>query len=135
MDSAVPESGANAAGAGDDEDEDDNEALKAHIAKMKAGGDASAGNGEQLARSVKCSEVSLVVHYLPLFSPARHSSARVSRAPLTSPIERIVETFLPHRISYFEPRMSADSVPVVRQDLQERRPGFVSRREVWAQQL
>ncbi|KAI5449779.1 hypothetical protein NCC49_004069 [Naganishia albida] len=56
MDSAVPESGANAAGPGDDEDEDDNEALKAHIAKMKAGGDASAGNGEQLARSVKCSE-------------------------------------------------------------------------------
>lgn len=59
MDSPVPDATSSAAGAGegDDEDEDDTEALKAHIAKMKAGGDASAGNGEQLARSVKCSEV------------------------------------------------------------------------------
>jgi hypothetical protein len=60
MDSPVPDASTGSGAAGgeeDDEDEDDSEALKAHIAKMKAGGDASAGNGEALARSVKCSEV------------------------------------------------------------------------------
>lgn len=55
--SADASAGASGNGQGDEDDEDDAEALKAHIAKMKAGGDASAGNGEALARSVKCSEV------------------------------------------------------------------------------
>lgn len=59
MDSPVPDVPAGADGDGEDEEEDDAEALKAHIAKMKAGGDTSAGNGEVLARSVKCSEVRL----------------------------------------------------------------------------
>lgn len=63
MDSTVPSADAQASASGnnaageDEDDEDDAEALKAHIAKMKAGGDATAGNGEQLAKSVKCSEV------------------------------------------------------------------------------
>ncbi|KAJ9115990.1 hypothetical protein QFC22_005133 [Naganishia vaughanmartiniae] len=63
MDSAVPSADAQASasrdngGEDDDDDDDDAEALKAHIAKMKAGGDATAGNGEQFAKSVKCSEV------------------------------------------------------------------------------
>ncbi|KAJ9091290.1 hypothetical protein QFC21_007075 [Naganishia friedmannii] len=62
MDSAVPPADAQASPSGnngaseDDDDDDDAEALKAHIAKMKAGGDTTAGNGEQFARSVKCSE-------------------------------------------------------------------------------
>ncbi|KAJ9097490.1 hypothetical protein QFC19_006762 [Naganishia cerealis] len=62
MDNPVPSAdaqmptGTNNGAAGDDDEDDDAEALKAHIAKMKAGGDASAGNGEQLAKSVKCSE-------------------------------------------------------------------------------
>lgn len=63
MDSPVPAadaqgpSGGGKDGEDEDEEDEDGEALKAHIAKMKAGGDTSAGNGEQLARSVKCSEV------------------------------------------------------------------------------
>ena len=55
--SAGGASGTHGQGERDEDDEEDADALKAHIAKMKAGGDASAGNGEPLARSVKCSEV------------------------------------------------------------------------------
>lgn len=68
MDSPVPSSdhsgpsasGPSSADAMDEDDEDDAEALKAHISKMKSAGNASAGSGEVLARSVKCSEVSFL---------------------------------------------------------------------------
>lgn len=120
MDSAVPSADAqtsasatNVAGEDEDYDDEDAEALKAHIAKMKAGGDSTAGNGEQLAKSVKCSEVSLsfcgffaieaVFMCLPisdgrvLYSAERSSRMRISLASMPKSRDTRILKNLPKR--------------------------------------
>ncbi|GHJ89599.1 hypothetical protein NliqN6_6001 [Naganishia liquefaciens] len=115
MDSPVPST--TTADDAEDSQDEDSEALKAHIAKMKASGDASAGSGEALARSVKCSECGKVFKNQDLVSfhaeKSGHSEFEESTeeyVPLTAEQTKAKLEELRHKLAEKRARQAVEDV-------------------------